>query len=167
MKSSIRNARISPKKLNLVAGMIRGEKAQDALNQLRFTPKKGAKILHKLITSAVANAKNNYDQNEDNLFIKSVMVTKGITYKRGLPVSRGRYHPILKRNTNIIIEVGMIDPTAGKAKKSTAKAEKTSKEMTATESTPEKPKTKSAPKAEAKAAAPKKKPSTKKKSDNA
>jgi len=155
MKSSIKNARISPKKLNLVAGLVRGEKAQDALNQLRFTPKKGAKILHKLITSAVANAKNNYDQNEENLFIKSILVTKGVTYKRGLPVSRGRYHPILKRNTNVIIEVGMIDPTGGKAKKTTAKAEKAAEEKPANEASAEKPKTK-------KEAAPKKKTSAKK-----
>lgn len=155
MKSSIKNARISPKKLNLVAGLIRGEKAQDALNQLRFTSKKGAKILHKLITSAVANAKNNYDQSEENLFIKSILVTKGVTYKRGLPVSRGRYHPILKRNTNVVIEVGMIDPTGGKAKKTTAKAEKAAEEKPATEASAEKPKTK-------KEAAPKKKTSAKK-----
>jgi large subunit ribosomal protein L22 len=121
MKSYLKNARISPKKLNIVAGMVRGEKTVDALNQLKFTPKKGAKILYKLITSAVANATNNFDQNEENLFIKEIMVTKGITLKRGLPVSRGRYHPILKRNTNIHVEVGMIDPTAAKTKKTSAK----------------------------------------------
>lgn len=153
MKSYLKNARISPKKLNLVAGMVRGEKAKAALDQLKFTPKKGAKILHKLITSAVANATNNFEQTEDNLFVKNILVTKGVTYKRGLPVSRGRYHPVLKRNTNIMVEVGLLDPTLAKStKKPAAKTEKTAAE------TVEKPKTKKNETAEK----PKKKPTAKK-----
>lgn len=164
MKSHLKNARISPKKLNLVAGMVRGEKTHEALNQLKFTPKKGAKILHKLITSAVANATNNFEQNEENLYVKSIMVTKGVTYKRGLPVSRGRYHPVLKRNTNIVVEVGMIDPTLGKTKKSAKTPEKTESSEVA-----EKPKAKKT--VEAAAEKPKKKTvakkSTKKTPENA
>ena len=125
MKASLKNARISPKKMNLVAGLVRGKKTTDALTQLKFTPKKGADILFKVITSAVANATNNFDQKKDNLFIKTILVTKGVTYKRGIPVSRGRYHPILKRNSNIVVEIGLLDSSAPekKAKKEEPKKE--------------------------------------------
>jgi len=107
MKASLKNARISPKKANLVAGLIRGKKAVDALSQLKFTPKKAAEILYKILQSAVSNATTNFAQDEDKLYIKSIIVNKGITYKRGIPVSRGRYHRILKRNSNITVEVGL------------------------------------------------------------
>lgn len=132
----------------MVAGLVRGEKANDALNQLKFTPKKAAKILYKIINSAVSNAKNNFDQNEENLYIKSILVTKGITFKRGMPVSRGRSHPILKRNTNITVEIGLVNPTQEKPKakkdqsseeKTTETSEKkTAKKSTETKKTPAK-----------------------------
>jgi large subunit ribosomal protein L22 len=124
MKAILRNARISPKKMNLVAGLVRGKKAQDALAQLKFTPKKGAEILYKVISSAIANATNNFKQRKEGLYIKSILVTKGMTYKRGIPVSRGRYHPILKRNTHITVEVGMEEPKEEVAKKSAKAAPK-------------------------------------------
>jgi len=105
MKVLTKNIRISPRKANLVAGLVRGKKAQDALNILKFTPKKAAPILYKVVASAVANAENNQKKDIDNLFIKTVLVTKGPTYKRGMPVSRGRWHPILKRTSHISIEL--------------------------------------------------------------
>lgn len=107
MKAYLANARISPKKMNLVAGMVRGMNVRMALAQLKFTPKKGAQILAKVIASAAANAKNNFDLEEENLIIKEIRANKGVTYKRGMPVSRGRQHPILKRNTNLSVEVGI------------------------------------------------------------
>ena len=87
--------------------MIRGKKASDALTQLKFTPKKAAQILYKTLSSAIANAENNLQQEKDKLVIKSIIVNKGVTYKRGLAVSRGRYHHIDKRNTNLTIEIGL------------------------------------------------------------
>jgi large subunit ribosomal protein L22 len=105
MKAVLRNIRISPKKANLVAGMVRGAMAKDALDAMQFTPKKGAKILYKVIHSAMSNAANNFKQNIDRLYIKEVVVTKGATYKRSLPVSRGRSHPILKRTSHITVTV--------------------------------------------------------------
>lgn len=123
MKATLKNARISPKKMNLVAGLVRGAKVEDALNQLKFTPKKAAHLLYKLIASAAANATNNFAQDRDKLYVKSILVGKGITYKRGIPVSRGRYHPILKRNSNVRVEIGLLEPAAD-TKKPAKKAEK-------------------------------------------
>jgi|CXWL01.1.fsa_nt_gi large subunit ribosomal protein L22 len=111
MKAFLKNARISPKKMNLVAGMVRGKNVKVALDQLKFTPKKAAQILAKLITSAAANATNNFDLQMENLIIKEIRANKGMTYKRGMPVSRGRQHPILKRNTNLSVEVGIAGMT--------------------------------------------------------
>ncbi len=105
MKAVLRNIRISPKKANVVAGMVRGAMAYSALDSMKFTPKKGAKILYKVIQSAMSNAVNNFKQDADKLYIKEIVVTKGITYKRSLPVSRGRSHPILKRTSHITVIV--------------------------------------------------------------
>ncbi|MCD6109169.1 50S ribosomal protein L22 [bacterium] len=109
MKAIARNVRISPKKVNLVAGLVRRKNVKEALNILKFTPKKGAKILYKVLHSAVANAENNFKQKPDLLVIKEIIVTEGPTFKRSVPVSRGRVHPILKRNSHITVTVGLED----------------------------------------------------------
>ena len=110
MKAIARNIRISPKKANLVAGLVRRKNAEEALNILKFTPKKGAKILYKVLHSAVANAENNFKQKREALVIKEIIVTQAPTYKRSVPVSRGRVHPILKRNSHITVTVGLEEP---------------------------------------------------------
>ena len=107
MKAVLRRSRISPKKANLVAGMVRGKPVKESLNILKFIPKKGAQILYKVVHSAAYNAKNNFKQDLDDLVITKILVTKGPTYKRTLPVSRGRSHPILKRTCHITVEVGV------------------------------------------------------------
>ena len=121
MKALLSNIRISPDKANLVAGMVRGEMVNAALEQLSFTPKKGAKILYKVIASAAANAEHNLKQNRDTLYIKEIVVSKGPTYKRGVSVSRGRVHPILKRTAQIRVTVDVKASAPAK----TAKAKKT------------------------------------------
>lgn len=108
MRSILRNARITPKKANLVAGMIVGKKAEEALTFLKFTPKKAARILYKVVHSAVSNAVNNFDQKKENLVIKKAHINKGFVLKRGLPISRGQWHPLLKRNSHITVEVGVV-----------------------------------------------------------
>lgn len=147
MKAFSKNVRISPKKATLIAGMVQRMNAKEALTQLKFTPKKGAKVLYKLISSAVANAKNNFQQDENKLVIKTIRVTKGITYKRGLPVSRGRYHRIFKRNSNIFVEVGLDAATPARTESAEgAKEEKAPKAEKPTKKTA--PKKESAKKAE-------------------
>jgi large subunit ribosomal protein L22 len=105
MKALTSNARISPKKAQVVAEIVRGMNAKKALDMLRFMPNKSAKLLFKTLSSAVANATHNESQALESLYITTITTNKGIVYKRGNPISRGRSHPILKRTTNITIEL--------------------------------------------------------------
>ena len=105
MKAYGKNIRISPKKLRVVAEIIRWEKVTEALGFLKFAPKKWADILYKIVASAAANAQNNDGQKIEDLYIDSIIINKGIVYKRGNPVSRWRMHPILKRTSNIALEL--------------------------------------------------------------
>lgn len=123
MKAILRNIRISPDKANLVAGLVRGAMVNDALKQLEFTPKKGARILYRVIASAAANAEHNLKQNRDRLYVKEIVVTKGPVYKRGISVSRGRQHPILKKTAQIRVRVDVM---------ASAPAEKTPKSSKST-----------------------------------
>lgn len=142
MKAIARTVRLTPRKLNLIAGLIRDKNADDAINILNFTPKKGAKLLSKVVQSAVANAENNFKQERETLYIKEIVVTKATTMKRSTPVSRGRMHPILKRNSHIMVAIGVRENTtkktasrktsskgakAPKAGKTPAKAQKSTK----------------------------------------
>lgn len=105
MKAYAKNIRISPKKLRVVAEVVRGMDALEALKFLKFAPKKGADMLHKVVASAVSNAVHNDNQKGEDLVIETLVITKGIVYKRGRPVSRGRMHPILKRTSNVRLEL--------------------------------------------------------------
>lgn len=123
MKAILRKTRISPKKANLVAGTVRGKSVNEALILLKFMPKKASKLLYKTIHSAASNAVNNFEQSMDDLYITSILVTKGPTYKRSLPISRGRTHPIRKRTAHITVEVGALEAEP-KAKGKKEKKEK-------------------------------------------
>ncbi|MBU1151381.1 50S ribosomal protein L22 [Patescibacteria group bacterium] len=101
MKAFLKQIRVSPKKANLVAALVRNKKVQEATDILDFTQKKSAPILSKLIKSATANAENNFNQKAENLYIKEIIVNEGPTYKRSIPISKGRTHPLLKRTTHI------------------------------------------------------------------
>ncbi|MBW7954649.1 50S ribosomal protein L22 [Candidatus Gracilibacteria bacterium] len=105
MKAYGKNIRISPKKLRVVAELLRNKEATWALNFLKFAPKKGADLLYKVLHSAIANATNNNSQDASKLYIDQLVITKGIVYKRGQHISRGRMHPILKRTSNIRLEL--------------------------------------------------------------
>ncbi len=116
MKAIIRQIRITSKKLNLVAELVRGKMVVEALEILRFTPKKGGKILFKAIKSAASNAVENNKQKLEDLIIKEIVVTEGTTFKRSIPISRGRMHPILKRNAHVTIKVEAIKAEVAKTK---------------------------------------------------
>ena len=103
MKAYGKNIRISPKKLRVVAEVIRGQSASEALKFLKFAPKKWALILYKVLYSAVKNAENNDNQKLSDLYVWTLIVNKGIVYKRWNPVSRWRMHPILKSTSNITL----------------------------------------------------------------
>ena len=103
MKAALRQTRISLKKANLIAGIVRGKKVNEALSILKFIPKKGAKILYKVIHSATSNAKHNFNVDRSLLTVKSIRVDKGPTLKRSRPRSRGMSSPIKKRSSHITL----------------------------------------------------------------
>lgn len=105
MIAKTKYSRISPKKVQVVAGMIRRQTAQASLRMLKYMPKKAAKLLYTLLHSAVANAENNFGQKKEDLEIEKVLVGPGVTYKRGQSHSKGRVTPLLKRTSNITIEL--------------------------------------------------------------
>lgn len=78
---------------------------KNALDILRFMPQKGAVLIYKTLSSAVANATHNDSQDVSELYVATITTNKGLVYKRGNPISRGRSHKILKRTTNISIEL--------------------------------------------------------------
>jgi large subunit ribosomal protein L22 len=98
-----RYIRISPQKARLVTDLVRGENVERALNTLRFMPKKGARILRKIIESAVANASQNDSIDVDNLYVKKVFVDGAPMLKRIRPRAMGRATRILKRSSHITV----------------------------------------------------------------
>jgi large subunit ribosomal protein L22 len=107
MKAYLKQVRISPKKVNVVASLVRGKNVNEALNILKFTPKRSAPVLAKLIASAAANAENNFQQDRNKLIVSKIIVNEGATMKRGQPISRGRWHPIKKRTAKIWVELSL------------------------------------------------------------
>ncbi|MEJ0009434.1 MAG: 50S ribosomal protein L22 [Alphaproteobacteria bacterium] len=104
-KAVLRNLRISPRKLNLVAQMIRGMKVADAITQLSFTHKRIALDVRKALQSAVANAENNHNLNVDSLVVKEAYVGKALVMKRFHARARGRSAQILKPFSHLTIVV--------------------------------------------------------------
>lgn len=97
-------ARISARKVRLVADLIRGRGVQDALNIMKFTPNRAAVMVSKVLTSAIANA-NEAEANVENLVVDRAFVDEGPTIKRFQPKDRGKALPILKRTSHITIVV--------------------------------------------------------------
>ena len=98
-----RYLRVAPRKVRLVADMIRGKQAGAALNVLKFTPKKAARMVQKVVSSAVANAEQRADVDIDALYIKRIFVDEGPTLKRWRPRAMGRATRILKRSSHLTV----------------------------------------------------------------
>ena len=105
MKATLKTARISPKKLRVVANLVRGKSVNDGLAMLRLFPKKGSEILYKVLFSAAANATHNDGASKDDLMIHTLSIAQGPTYKRARPVGRGRSHRILKHTSHVFLEL--------------------------------------------------------------
>lgn len=101
----LRGARISAQKARLVVDQIRGKKVEDALNILAFSPKKAARIVKKVLESAIANAENNDGADVDELKVSSAFVDEGMSLKRIKPRAKGRADRILKRTCHITVKV--------------------------------------------------------------
>jgi len=103
VKSIYRFARISAFKAREVTREIQGLPATDALDLLRFTPKKAALLITKTLKSAIANAENNNNLNASKLVVQEAVVGEGATFKRSQPKARGSAGPIRKRTSHIRI----------------------------------------------------------------
>ncbi len=114
VKAKLKSLRMSPRKVRLAVGLIRGKKVKTALDQLNFSGKWSAKPVAKLLQSAVANAKNNFGLAEDNLYIKSISVDGGATLKRWLPRAQGRATPLKKRTSHINLILAEVVPSQAK-----------------------------------------------------
>jgi large subunit ribosomal protein L22 len=112
--AKLNNCPSSPRKMRLVADQVRGQKVENALNILRFSPKEASKKLEKLVLSAIANwsAKNEGSSMEDaGLFIKEIRVDGGMMLKRLRPAPQGRAHRIRKRSNHVTVILGAINNT--------------------------------------------------------
>lgn len=98
-----RNIQISPQKARQITEMVRGNNAETAVNTLRFLPKKGGRILRKIIESAIANASQNESIDVDTLYVKRIFVDGGPMLKRIRPRAMGRATRILKRSSHITV----------------------------------------------------------------
>ena len=105
MKAELKNYRQSPRKVRLVASLIRGKSVDRALTELQFLGKRAAHAFEKLVRSAVANAMHNSNISSESLIIKNLSVTKGPTLKRIMPAARGTAHRINKRTSIINLEL--------------------------------------------------------------
>ncbi|MBS4084005.1 MAG: 50S ribosomal protein L22 [Rhizobiales bacterium] len=121
-KAIARNLRVSPRKLDLVAGLIRGKKVAAALADLTFSKKRIAKDVKKCLDSAIANAENNHQLDVDSLVVSEAYIGKAMTMHRFTARGRGRSSPIEKPFSSITIVVREKEEEAPK-KKSKPKAE--------------------------------------------
>ena len=92
---------MSPRKLRLVADVVRGLRVTEALARLRLLPRAGSRPVSKLINSAIANAEHNFELTKNNLYIKEIRVDAAATLKRWLPRAHGRATPIQKRGSHL------------------------------------------------------------------
>ena len=102
-RATLKFARISSRKIKIVADLIKGKSALEAMNILKFTPKAGAEILEKLLKSAISNAENNNGLSADTLIVTEVFANQGPTMKRLMPKAQGRGARIRKRTSHITV----------------------------------------------------------------
>ena len=102
-KAVARYVRIPPQKVRLIMDEVRGKKVEAALRVLTFSPQKGARLLRKLINSAVANAGANKEVDVDTLFIKKIFADQGPTMKRFRPRAMGRATRVIKRMSHLTV----------------------------------------------------------------
>lgn len=103
MKATLKQYRQSPRKVRLVADLIRGKKVDKALTDLEFATKRASGAMKKLLNTAIAGAKHNFKLEKDDLFVKEVTVDQGPTLHRWMPRARGRATPINKRTSHITV----------------------------------------------------------------
>lgn len=103
--ANLRGVRIAPRKVRLVADLVRGKLVADALDILKVTNKRSAPVVSKLLASAIAGAKQNATVDIDRLYIHTMYVDGGPTMKRWCPRAQGRATPIMKRSSHITVKL--------------------------------------------------------------
>ena len=102
-KATLKYARISARKVKIVADLIRGKNVDEALAIVKYTPKASSTIIEKLLKSAIANAENNHNMNGQNLYIAEIYANQGPTMKRIRAAAKGSAVRIRKRTSHITI----------------------------------------------------------------
>ncbi len=103
IRAVLTNCGVSAQKVRLVVDMVRGKQAVEALNILQFMPKVAARHVHKLLTSAVANAEENFGVSRENLYVYSIMADEAPTRKWRKFGARGRFKPQLRRSAHVTV----------------------------------------------------------------
>ena len=101
--ATLKNARISARKVKIVADLIRGKDAKEALAIVKFTPKASSEVIEKLLKSAIANAENNHEMKHESLYVAEIYANQGPTLKRIRPAAKGSAVRIRKRTSHITI----------------------------------------------------------------
>lgn len=102
-KATLKFARISPRKMQIVLDLIRNQPADKAMAILKFTPKAACEYLEKLLKSAIANAENNHNMDSSKLYVAECFACPGPILKRIRPKDHGRAHRILKRTSHVTL----------------------------------------------------------------
>ena len=103
--ATLRFARISARKVKIVADLIRGKNVDEALAIVKFTPKASSEVIEKLLKSAIANAENNHGMNRGSLVVSEIYANQGPTLKRIRPAAKGSATRIRKRTSHITIKL--------------------------------------------------------------
>ncbi|MBU3965491.1 50S ribosomal protein L22 [Patescibacteria group bacterium] len=99
----LKNLRVSPRKVRLVADIVRGMQVDKAIEQLKYIPKRSSVPLLKLLQSAVSSAEHDFKMEKEGLFISKIIVDEGPVLKRAMPRAMGRSFPIAKRTSHITL----------------------------------------------------------------
>ncbi len=102
-KATLKFARISARKVKIVADLIKGKDVDEAISIVKFTPKASSEIIEKLLKSAIANAENNHDMKHESLYVAEIFANQGPTLKRIRPAAKGSAVRIRKRTSHITI----------------------------------------------------------------
>jgi len=105
VKAQVKYVRAQTRKVRIVADLIRGKNVNEAMIMLQFLPNLGARLIQKVLKSAIANAKNNFKLGQEKLYISEILVDGATPFKRFHPRSRGSAFAILKRQSHITIYV--------------------------------------------------------------
>ena len=104
-EATLKYARISSRKVKIVADLIRGKKVDEALAIIKFTPKASSEVLEKLLKSAIANAENNHHMAHEKLYVSEIYANQGPTLKRIRPAAKGSAVRIRKRTSHVTIVI--------------------------------------------------------------